>query len=197
MTKLVIFSDIHQDFEALKKIVDFKADVFINLGDLAKGSELVKAGKILGFLKSRLWSIPGNNETFDQHQKFCDKFSFTNLHKNVKKLAGFNCLGFGLSTPTPFNTPGEISDSEYQKQLKSFQGLDNLVLFTHCPPAGTKISKAANQTEAGSQALKFFIENNRVNYCFSGHIHENAGLQDKINNTECYSVGKIGFEFEL
>jgi Icc-related predicted phosphoesterase len=50
---------------------------------------------------------------------------------------------------------------------------------------------------AGSSTLRDWVERFRPVRLFCGHIHETAGLTERLGATECVNVGKQGFTFEL
>lgn len=195
---ILVFSDIHQDWEALKKIVTKKAEIFICLGDLTNvGKGLEEAGEILAPLKEKLWLMPGNNETWEQTKALCKKFSFIDFHQKVIKISDFSCAGLGYSALTPFNTPGEASEEEFKKALKRFEGYQNLCLFAHNPPKNTVFDKISSGVHVGSKMTRDFIEKNKPIYFFSGHIHENERKIERIGKTTCFGVGKKGLELWL
>jgi uncharacterized protein len=196
--KLLIFSDIHNDWQALEKIISREADLYICLGDLShRGQNLDQAGKLLTVLKKKLWIMPGNQETVPEIIKLSNLYGLTYFHDQVKLKNNFQLAGFGLSSPTPFNTQGELSEQVLKKSLSAFAGLKNLILFTHVPPFNTKLDTNYRGIRAGSISLKKFIEDNQPLYVFSGHVHENEGKADKIGKTICRSIGKHGFIFSL
>lgn len=196
--KVLVFGDIHQDWEALKKIVAKKADYYICLGDPTNlGVGLEEAGQMMSPLKEKLWLVPGNNETPDQIESLSKKHGFIDFHEKVIEENGFNLAGLGLVTPTPFKTPGEISEEEFEKALKKFKGLENLILFAHNPPKDTELDVLPNGMHVGNQAIKSFLENQQPLYYFCGHIHENEGKVQRIGQTTCFSVGKKGLEIWL
>ena len=196
--KILVFGDIHQDFEALKKIVAKKADIYICHGDLSNlGAGLGEAGKILAPLKEKLLIMPGNNEAPEQIKRLASKYGFFNFHQGVIKKGGFNLAGFGLAVTTPFDTPGEISDQEFAKPLQELAGLENLCLFFHNPPKDTELDILPNGSHVGSQAIRDFIVRHSPLYLFCGHIHENQGKIQRIGKTTCFSVGKRGLEIWL
>lgn len=195
---ILLFSDIHQDWQELKRVVAKKADIYICLGDLsnlARGLE--KAGDFLSSLGEKLWLMPGNNETEGQIKTLCQKHGFFNFHRRIKKIGELTLAGLGYSIPTPFNTPGERSEKEFEEMLKKFEGVEDLCLFTHCPPRGTELDILPNGAHAGSQAIREFVIKNKPLYLFSAHIHENAGKVERLAKTTCFSVGKRGLEIWL
>lgn len=196
--KLLVFGDLHQDWQALRKITAKKADYYICLGDPSNaGQGLEEAAKIMAPLGDKLWLIPGNNETQDQIKALSEKYGFIDFHEKIIEKNGFNLAGLGLVTPTPFNTPGETGEQEFEKALKKFTGLKNLVLFAHNPPKDTELDVLPNGAHVGGQVVKTFLESQQPLYYFCGHIHENEGKVQRIGQTTCFSVGKKGFEIWL
>ena len=195
---ILVFADIHQDWEALKKIVAKKADIYICLGDLSnRGTGLDEAGEILISLTDKLWLIPGNNETWEQTKALSKKHGFIDFHQKVIKRGDYSFAGFGYVIPTPFNTPGETEEEEFQRALKKFEGYQNLCVFLHNPPKNSVLDQTPSSLHVGSQAIRDFLEKNQPIYLFSGHIHENEGKIQRIGKTTCFGVGKKGLEIWL
>jgi hypothetical protein len=196
--KLLIFSDIHEDWTALEKLMSQEADYYIAAGDLANwGKGLEKAATILAKRSARVWLMPGNHESDKDISNFCEKHGFRDLHSKSLELAGFHICGLGCSNPTPFNTPGEYSESELARRLAAFAGLKPQVLICHCPPKDTALDEAGKGLHFGSTAVKEFIDKEQPKYFFCGHIHEAAGVHVTLGNTLCWNVGKKGYLLEL
>jgi Icc-related predicted phosphoesterase len=196
--KVLIFSDIHGDLRALERIVAQPADVYIANGDLsnfAKG--LDRCGEVLQPLAERLWVLPGNHETHEQTKSFCDKFGFTDFHRGLRKIGNSNWAGLGYSNITPFKTPGEYSETEIALALAAFDGVPELHLVVHFPPYDTKLDEYAPGQHAGSPTLRAWVEREKPVALYCGHIHETAGLSDRLGSTECFNVGKQGHVVEI
>ena len=195
---LLVFADIHQDWQALRNIVAKKADLYLCLGDLTDRSQgLEKAGEILAPLGENLWLLPGNNETAAQIKSLCQKHGFFDFHQKIIKKGKFFFAGLGYSVKTPFNTPGEASEEEFEKAFKKFSGFQNLCLFAHNPPKDTQLDALPTGIHVGGQSLRDFIEKEKPIYVFSGHIHENEGKIERVGQTTCFGVGKKGLEIWL
>jgi len=200
--KILIFSDIHGDLRALDRIVAQPADLYIAAGDLATfGKGLERCGEVLTPLGDRLWVLPGNHETHEQTRTFCGHFGFIDFHRQVRTLNGakgrITWAGLGYSNITPFNTPGEYSEEEIAQALSAFDGIEGLYLVAHCPPRGTKLDEFAPGQHGGSSSLRAWIDRARPAYVFCGHIHEAAGLGERIGTTQCFNVGKQGYTIEI
>lgn len=196
--KILVFSDIHDDLEALKKIVVQKADIYICLGDLSDfGKGLEEGGEILAPLGKKFWLMPGNNETWEQTQVLGKKYGFVDFHQKVIEQDGFVFAGLGYSLPTPFNTPGEVSEEEFEKALKSFKDYQSLCLFCHNPPKDSELDVIPSGAHVGSQTIREFLDRDQPIYFFSGHIHENEGKVQRIGKTTCFGIGKRGLQIWL
>jgi uncharacterized protein len=200
--KVLIFSDIHGDFRALEKIVAQQADVYISGGDLSTfGRGLDRCGELLKPLGERLWALPGNHESHEQMRAFCAKFGFVDFHRQQRTLESSNGVthwaGLGYSNITPFNTPGEYSENEIAGALSGFEGKTPLYIVVHFPPYDSKLDEFAAGKHAGSAALRGWVECAQPAFLFCGHIHETAGLRDRIGATQCINVGKNGYTLEL
>jgi uncharacterized protein len=196
--KLLIFSDIHGDQNALERLMDTEADYYFAAGDLCDwGRGIERLGPIMQRRAERMYVIPGNHESERYIVEYCQEFGFHNFHGQTMELNGFTVAGLGYSNPTPFNTPGEYSEEELAARLSKFAGLDPLVLICHAPPKGTKLDKAGADQHFGSQAVRDFIDRNQPVYFYCGHIHEAAGQQETIGKTKGWNVGKRGQILEL
>ncbi len=196
--KILIFSDIHGDMRALERVVAQPADTYISAGDLSNfGKILEHCGEILKPLGERLLVLPGNHETHEQMRSFCTKYGFVDFHRQAKKLDGTNWAGLGYSNITPFKTPGEYTESQIAEALSHFVGMDQLYLVVHFPPRDTKLDQYAEGRHAGSPTLRAWVEHEKPLYLFCGHIHETAGMKDRLGATQCVNVGKEGYSIEV
>lgn len=201
--KVLLFSDIHGDMGALERVAAQKADLFIDVGDLATfGRGLERCGDVLKPLGERLWVLPGNHETHGDTDKFCKKFGFMDFHGQMRTLETHggttHWAGLGYSNITPFNTPGEYTEEEMATALAAFDGIKApLYLVVHCPPWNTKLDQYAPGKHAGSSAVRDWVERRQPEFLFCGHIHETAGMQDSVGRTKCINVGKQGYTIEI
>ncbi len=196
--KLLIFSDIHEDWAALEKLMNQEADYYVAAGDLANwGRGLDKAAPILAKRGDRIWMLPGNHESDAESAAFCKQHGFRDLHGVSLELAGYHIAGLGCSNLTPFNTPGEYSESQLAERLVPFSTLKPLILICHCPPRNTGLDQAGKGKHYGSSAIKDFIDKHQPEYFFCGHIHESAGVHVTLGKTLSWNVGKKGHLLEI
>jgi Icc-related predicted phosphoesterase len=192
MPRLLIFSDIHNDGRALEKLMAVDADAYICAGDLVTFRRgLDEMGAILKPHADRMYVLPGN------HEEFCSRYGFTDLHGRWVEMGGVHVAGLGYSSPTPFDTPGEYSEQELGERLAKFASLDPLVLVCHAPPFDTKLDRIHEGLHGGSRAVREFIEAHHPRDFFCGHIHEAEGVVEQFGSTRAMNVGKRGYVLEF
>jgi Icc-related predicted phosphoesterase len=196
--RVLVFSDIHNDLTALRRLIETEADYYVAAGDLVSWSRgLESCGEILKAKAGKVWVIPGNHETSEQIGSFCARFGLRDIHDQLFEVDGSRFAGLGYSSPTPFNTPGEYSEEQLAERLSRFSGGSNLIAICHAPPYGTDLDRVREGLHAGSHAVKHFIESSQPEYFFCGHIHEAEGRQVQMGTTAAINVGKRGYLLEL
>lgn len=196
--KLLIFSDIHNDWKTLERLLAIEADVYISAGDQvtwAKGLE--RCGEILATRGDRVYVLPGNHESADQISRFCDRHGLHDFHGRSIQAGRWHVAGLGYSSPTPFATPGEYTEAQIAEKLEPFATLDPLALVCHAPPYGTDLDRIRPGLHAGSTAVRDFLTRVQPAYFFCGHIHEAEGVEIEIGKTRAWNVGKKGYLLEL
>ena len=196
--RLLIFSDIHNDWKTLERLLAIEADYYIAAGDQitwAKGIE--RCGEILAKRGDKVYVLPGNHETADQVAAMCARNGLHDFHERHMSVGRWNVAGLGYSGPTPFNTPGEYTEQQIGTRLQRFAELDPLVLVCHAPPYGTALDRIHEGLHAGSTAVRDFINQHQPGYFFCGHIHEAEGVSVELGKTRAWNVGKKGHLLEL
>ncbi|MEO8597952.1 MAG: metallophosphoesterase [Candidatus Solibacter sp.] len=198
MPRLLIFSDIHNDWKTLERLLSVDADYYIAAGDLATwGRGLDRAGQILKTQGEKVWVLPGNHETAGQIAALCDQYGFHDFHRQHFQAGGWHVAGLGYSSPTPFDTPGEYSEAQIAEYLEPFAKLQPLVLVCHAPPYGTALDQVHPGLQAGSTAVRDFIQNVQPGHFFCGHIHEAEGVAIEMGKTQARNVGKKAYLLEV
>src|SRR5215472_12223963 len=198
MTRALIFSDLHNDVRALEKLMKIEADYYFAAGDLvswARGFELM--GQAMRQRAERVYVLPGNHESEADIESFCARFGFTPFHGSWFAAGGVHWAGLGYSNPTPFDTPGEYSEDELAEKLHVFDGLKPMIAICHAPPHGTRLDRITNLRHAGSKSVREFLLREEPRYFFCGHIHEAAGVAEKLGSTSAMNVGKKGYLLDL
>jgi hypothetical protein len=194
--KLLIFSDIHSDLKTLQRHMETEADYYFAAGDLVNwGRNIDAAGEILKQRGRQVYVIPGNHESPEQITHLCEKYGLNNFHGGHIGIEGYQVVGLGCSNPTPFDTPGEYSEDELAERANAFNGLKPMIAIFHCPPLSTRLDRISNLKHAGSTAVRDFLLREQPRYFFCGHIHEAAGVAEKLGETSAMNVGKKGILF--
>ena len=198
MSRLLVFSDIHNDSAALQRLMSIEADYYFAAGDLVSwGRGLDKMGEMMKSRADRVYVLPGNHESAADIAAFCRRFGFHNFHGGKLALPGAHVGGLGYSSPTPFDTPGEYAEDEMGERLKTFEALKPLVMVCHAPPLDTPLDRVRDGLHAGSRAIREFIDRVQPLHFFCGHIHEAEGVVTQIGSTRAMNVGKRGYLLDL
>jgi len=196
--KLLLFSDIHNDWKTLERILNVEADYYISAGDQVSWARgLDRAGEILKTRGEKVWVLPGNHETESDIAGICARCGLNDFHGRQFAVDGWTIAGLGYSSPTPFDTPGEYSEAEIARRLEAFAGIEKLVLVCHAPPRDTALDQVKPGLHAGSTAVREFLEKYQPEYFFCGHIHEAEGVEIQIGRTRARNLGKKEFLLEL
>jgi Icc-related predicted phosphoesterase len=198
MTSVLIFSDIHNDTRALEQLMSKDADAYICAGDLVSWARgLEKLAPLLAPKAERVYVLPGNHESERDIAEFCARHGFMNFHEAKVEVSGVRFAGLGYSTPTPFDTPGEWSETEMASRLEQFAEWKPQVLVCHAPPNDTALDRIKPGLHGGSRAVREFIEKYQPGHFFCGHIHEAEGVAIQMGKTRAMNVGKKGFLLEI
>ncbi len=196
--KLLIFSDIHNDWKALEKLLAVEADLYLAAGDqVSWGKGLDRCGAILSSRADKVYVLPGNHESAAQIRDLCDRFHLHDFHEQHLTLGRWHLAGLGYSNPTPFDTPGEYSEAQLAEKLAPFAALEPLVLVCHAPPYGTALDQIRPGLHAGSRSVRDFLDAHPPAWFFCGHIHEAEGAEIQLGPTRARNVGKQGYLLEL
>ena len=198
MPRVLIFSDIHNDKPALRKLMAIEADAYFAAGDLVSWTRgLDQMGELMQARGERVFVMPGNHESARDIEAFCAQFGFVNFHGATAEIGGVRFAGLGYSAPTPFDTPGEYGEDEIAERLEKFVAWKPQVLICHSPPLGTPLDRIKEGLHAGSRAVREFIEKHQPAHFFCGHIHEAEGVVIEMGATRAMNVGKKGYLLEV
>ena len=196
--KALAFVDLHEDKKALQKLLERAKqkdiEFLISAGDLSQfGRNLRYVLKQLNDLGKKIYLIPGNHESEDVIAGMVKDYpNCLNLHKLAINVGEYVFLGYG---------GGGFSheDSEFRKISRQWYGEHQgkkIVLVTHGPPHGTKVDSLGG-SYVGNKDFRSFIERIKPKLVLCGHIHENAGVQDKIGESQILNPGWDGRVIEL
>lgn len=198
-TKILAVGDIHGDTGLVKKLAE-KAkkedvDLVILAGDLTFAEQSTK--NLIGpFIeaKKQVLLIPGN------HESFATADFLAGMYSNTKNIHGYsfvkNDLGiFGAGGGDSINvTPDKEIFDLLKKGNERIKNSKKKIMVTHMHPKG---SKAEFSGFKGSQAVKKAIETFHPDVLINAHIHEAAGIEEKIGKTKVINVSRKEKIFEI
>jgi len=182
--RFLAFSDIHGDWERLKVLLSTEADLYVSAGDVANGNrdDFILFMRLCG--RKPVLAVPGNNELPEWIP------NYMNLHGEKKNVQGIVFGGIGGSPRTPFNTIFEWEEDYAYEVLERVGYVD--VLVSHAPPKGTRLALTYSGIDAGSEAVRWYIEEYVPRIVVVGHIHEREGMVERIGGTLLVNPGKKG-----
>jgi putative phosphoesterase len=192
--KILAFVDMHGSLTAMKKIEKQapKADLIVCAGDFTIfGQNIDYFLKKFNAFNKPFLVIPGNHEDEDELEKLCSKYKNVNhLHARGYKEGEYFFLGYGGGGFSMKDKAFEKLSKQFEKEIKE---LDNpkTILITHAPPYKTKIDKIMDEP-CGNKSIKNFMKKVQLHLVISGHLHENAGKEDKLGKTRIINPGPYG-----
>ncbi|MBP7735009.1 MAG: metallophosphoesterase family protein [Spirochaetes bacterium] len=157
------------------------ADLVVICGDLGKGGDWKSAEDVLSRIERYTGNIVGVHGNWDRRE-VCSLLEGRgySLHGRGRIIGGIGFFGVGGSNQTPMNTASEYSEEEYNDLLtagfRQIAGASASVLVSHAPPHRLR-DRTFIGIRGGSRAIRAFIEQNRVDLCLAGHIHEAYGVE--------------------
>lgn len=193
----IAFGDVHESTSVLAEIPDLEdAEAVIITGDLTNNGNRTAAGYVVGSVENinkKVLAQPGNMDTVAVGEYLTERDM--NLHLQVRELAsGLGIMGVGMSTITPFNTPGEVPEDTLvawlNETFEAAREFDKLIVVVHEPPEGTKLDVIGTGEHVGSPGVREFIERVQPDLVITGHIHE-ARAEEKIGDTPVINPGML------
>ena len=193
----IAFGDVHENTGVLPLIPELPgAAGVIVTGDLTNHGTTESARHVLDAIAAvnpAVLAQIGNMDTGAVGRVLHERG--INLHAAVRELApGLGLMGVGYSTPTPFDTPSEVSDQQMGQWLHETHALakdfDRLILAVHTPPVNTVTDRISNGMHVGSASVRTFIERVQPDLVLTGHIHEAVGT-DLIGRTPVINPGML------
>lgn len=199
-TKILAVGDIHGDSQLIKKLAEQakkeNVDLIILAGDLTF-AEMEAKDIIKPFIdaKKQVLIIPGNHESVETTNFLAEIYPPTkSIHGNSFIKDDLGIFGAG-GADIGIN---QIKDTEMYHLLKigneKVKGLGKKIMVTHMHPEGTKSEFSGF---GGSKAIRKAIEKFKPDLALCAHIHEAAGVEDKIGKTRIVNVSRKGKIFEI
>jgi len=198
--KLLVFSDLHNDFGTASKLVELSngVDVVVGAGDFCvarRGLDDIIA-PLSAIIKPTLL-VPGNSESDEELLLACRSWKTARvLHGTRVTLAEITFFGIGGGIPiTPFGAWSyDFSEDEAYDLLRDCPS--GGVLISHSPPMGM-LDLSSDGRSLGSQAVRETVLSKKPHLVVCGHIHGSAGQIDRIGETTVINAGPQGILWEL
>jgi uncharacterized protein len=197
--KLLAFTDIHGSTKALKDLMKKakKADVILGCGDYTIfGNHLNYFLMELNHLDKPVIIVHGNHESEEETHKAVSLFkNIRFIHRKHTVEQGALFFGYGGGGFSMIDPQFERHAEEFRKELKNVREKDKsiqkTVVVLHGPPYNTKQDRIMNG-HCGNKSYRKFIIEEKPDYVFCGHIHENSGTKDKLGKTVIINPGPKG-----
>jgi Icc-related predicted phosphoesterase len=193
----IAFGDIHESTGVLGAIPDLaEAEAVIITGDITNRGSRESATRVIdavAAINPRIMAQPGNMDTDLVRTVLAERGM--DIHLQARELApGLGLMGVGLSTPTPFATPGEVPEATLATWLDQTHAkaaaFDTLIAVVHEPPHGSAVDMLGNGEHVGSPGVRAFIERVQPALVLTGHIHESRA-EDRIGASRVINPGML------
>ena len=198
--KLLVFSDLHNDFGTASKLVELSntVDAVVGAGDfcVARRGLADIIAPLSAIIKPTLL-VPGNSESDEELLLACRSWKTARvLHGTRVTLAEITFFGIGGGIPiTPFGAWSyDFSEDEAYDLLRDCPS--GGVLISHSPPMGM-LDLSSDGRSLGSQAVRETVLSKKPHLVVCGHIHGSAGQIDRIGETTVINAGPQGILWEL
>lgn len=200
--KLLLFSDVHRDLVASRRLVaragEAGIDVAVAAGDLATMREgLDEVVDELREMPVPTVLVPGNGESDVELEAACERWEEAHvLHGSGVEIDGVPFWGLGGGVPvTPFG-PWSF-DLEEDRARELLVGCpEGAVLVTHSPPRG-HVDTSSRGERLGSRAVLEAVERARPRLVACGHIHDSWGRESRLGPTRIINAGPDGVVAEV
>jgi len=199
--RILAVGDLHGDSSLAKKLANQaekeKVDLVLLAGDITEEQNILP-GVISPFLekKKKVLFVPGNHESMATADFIADFYGITNLHGysiKYNEVGIFGCSASNIGV-------NKISEEEIFSLLK--KGFDKIkdvkkkIMITHVHPTGTKMEKFSNLVP-GSEAVRKAVRKLKPDILICGHVHEAAGIEEKLGRTKVINVAGKGKIIEI
>lgn len=200
MPRLLLFSDVHSDLDACRRLVDraAEADVVVGAGDFCVARRNLEATiDVLSAIEVPTVLVPGNSESKEELVTACEGWpSASVLHGEGLSLDGLPFYGIGGGIPvTPFGPWSYDFTEEDAEDLLADCPTDG-ILVSHSPPANV-VDRDSRGRHLGSRAIREAIEEKTPLLTVCGHIHGSWGEQEALGPTTVINAGPDGLFWDV
>ena len=199
-TKILAIGDVHGDTGLVKRLVEKSkkenVDIIILAGDLTFAEQSISY--IVGpFIKAKkqVLLIPGNHESLSTVDFLAEAYPNTkNIHGGSFRKDNLGIFGAGTANMGIHQIGDENIFKALSKGHEEVKDAEKKVMVTHLHPFG---SKAEMFGFKGSKAIRKAIDKFSPDFLIDAHIHEAAGMEERIGNTIVINVSRKERIFEI
>jgi uncharacterized protein len=190
--KILAFSDVHSDVQAMRRLARKSADVVVCAGDFTNfGDRTKQMLSLMDRMGKPVFLVHGNHEDPSAVEQACR--ALKNVHFIHKKahlhgkyvFIGHGGEGFAL----------ESKDFErFARKVRVEKG-KKIIFVTHQPAHNTTLDFI--WAHHGNKSYRRFIIRKKPALAVCGHLHETAGKTDHIRKTRIVNAGKKGMLLTL
>jgi Icc-related predicted phosphoesterase len=198
--KLLLFSDLHADATAARRLVQRAraADILVGAGDFGNVRREVRvcldvlrqAGKLAVLMA-------GNNESAEELAAACRDWPQARvLHGSAVSISGVEFFGLGGGVPvTPFGSRSyDLTEEQGAELLAGCPS--GCVLVSHSPPKGA-VDADSRGRSLGNTAVRDAVLRCEPRLVVCGHIHASAGQHALLGRSPVVNTGPAGVEWEV
>ncbi len=198
--KLLLFSDLHADATAARRLVQRAraVDALVGAGDFGNVRREVRVClDVLRHSGKPAVLVAGNNESTEELAAVCRDWPQAQvLHGSAVNIAGVEFFGLGGGVPvTPFGSWSYDFTEEQATELLA--GCPTgCVLVSHSPPRGV-VDVDSRGRSLGSAAVRDAVLRCEPLLVVCGHIHASAGQHALLGRSPVVNAGPEGVEWEV
>ena len=198
--KLLLFSDLHADTTAARRLIECAqaADVLVGAGDFGNVRRDVRVcTDVLGQAGKPAVLVAGNNESTEELAEACRDWPEAHvLHGSAVTINGVTFFGLGGGVPvTPFGSWSYDFTEEQAAGLLAGCPM-GCVLVSHSPPKGA-VDVDSRGRSLGSVAVRDAVLRLEPLLVVCGHIHARGGQQAQLGRSPVVNAGPAGVEWEV